>query len=139
MAKLTEAEKKQIQIEYAAGASTRELAEKFSVSQTAIAKLLKQPKSVQKCSKVFGKCSGDLDDEPEQKRLSNRDCARDIVSKAYDALLDRDYSKVQPETLLKIIDRMTDIYGAEALEKEETEEVTEIVVTIEDASDEAED
>ena len=38
MAKLTEAEKKQIQIEYAAEASTRELAEKFSVSQSAIAK-----------------------------------------------------------------------------------------------------
>ena len=47
MAKLTEAHKKQIQIEYAAGASTRELAEKFSVSQTAIAKLLKSKKSVQ--------------------------------------------------------------------------------------------
>ena len=38
MAKLTEAEKKQIQIEYAAEASTRELAEKFSVLQTVIAK-----------------------------------------------------------------------------------------------------
>ena len=38
MAKLTEAEKKQIQIEYAAEASTRELAEKFSVSQTSISK-----------------------------------------------------------------------------------------------------
>ena len=139
MAKLTEAQKKQIRIEYAAGASQSDLARKFQVSHTAIAKLLKHPKSVQKCSKVFGKCLGDSDDEPEQKRLSNRDSARDIVSKAYEALLDRDYSKVQPETLLKIIDRMTDIYGAEALEKEETEEVTEIVVTIEDASDEAED
>ena len=38
MAKLTEAEKKQIQIDYAAEASTRELAEKFSVSQTSISK-----------------------------------------------------------------------------------------------------
>ena len=75
----------------------------------------------------------------ETKKVSNRESAQHIVSKAYEALLDRDYSKVHPETLLKIIDRMTDIYGAEALEKEETEEVTEIVVTIEDASDEAED
>ena len=122
MAKLTEAEKKQIQIEYAAGASQLELAKKFQVSHTAIAKLLKNQKSFN-----------------ETKKVSNRDSARDIVSKAYEALLDRDYSKVQPETLLKIIDRMTDIYGTEALEKEETEEVTEIVVTIEDASDEAED
>lgn len=133
MAKLTEAEKKQIQIEYAAGASKSELARKFGVSDVAIAKLLKKVKS-----------SNSNQIEPEssnsnQPSKSNRDSARDIVSKAYEALLDRDYSKVQPETLLKIIDRMTDIYGAEALEKEETEEVTEIVVTIEDASDEAED
>lgn len=132
MAKLTEADKKQIQIEYAAGASKSELARKFGVSDVAIAKLLKKVKS-----------STSNQIEPEnstsnQPRKSNRDSAKDIVSKAYEALLDRDYSKVQPETLLKIIDRMTDIYGAEALEMEETEDITEIVVTIEDASDEAE-
>ncbi len=63
MAKLTEAEKKQIQIEYAAGASKSELAEKFSVSQTAIAKLLKKVKS----------------SNSNQSSKSNRDSARDIV------------------------------------------------------------
>lgn len=78
MAKLTEAEKKQIQIEYAAGASTRELAEKFSVSQTAIAKLLKNQKSFN-----------------ETEKVSNRDSARDIVSKAYEALLDLRLSRAQ--------------------------------------------
>lgn len=134
MAKLTEAEKKQIQIEYAAGASTRELAEKFSVSQTAIAKLLKHPKSVQKCSKVFGKCSGDSEEEPEQKRLSNRDSARDIVANAYAALLEKDCSKIAPETLLKIIERMTAIYGPDELEKVEVEKIDGLVIEIEDAS-----
>ena len=126
MAKLTEAQKKQIQIEYAAGASKSELARKFGVSDVAIAKLLKKNKS-----------SNSNQSEPKR---SNRESAQEIVSKAYEALLDRDYSKVHPETLLKIIGRITDIYGAEALEAERTEEVTEIVVEIEDASeDEAED
>ena len=126
MAKLTEAQKKQIQIEYATGASKSELARKFGVSDVAIAKLLKKNKS-----------SNSNQSEPKR---SNRESAQEIVSKAYEALLDRDYSKVHPETLLKIIGRITDIYGAEALEAERTEEVTEIVVEIEDASeDEAED
>ena len=127
MAKLTEAHKKQIQIEYAAGASTRELAEKFSVSQTAIAKLLKSKKSVQKEKK----CS---DEESDQQKLSNRESAQNIVSKAYDALLNRDYSKVNPETLLKIIERFSAIYGKEELENYETEAVTAIRIEIEDAS-----
>ena len=127
MAKLKEAHKKQIQIEYAAGASTRELAEKFSVSQTAIAKLLKSKKSVQKEKK----CS---DEESDQQKLSNRESAQNIVSKAYDALLNRDYSKVNPETLLKIIERFSAIYGKEELENYETEAVTAIRIEIEDAS-----
>ena len=129
MAKLTEAQKNQIQIEYAAGASTRELAEKFSVSQTAIAKLLKSKKSVQKQKK----CS-DSDDDSDQQKLSNRESAQNIVSKAYDALLNRDYSKVNPETLLKIIERFSAIYGKEELENYETDAVTSIRIEIEDAS-----
>lgn len=133
MAKLTEAQKEQIRIEYAAGASTRELAKKFSVSQTAIAKLLKIQKSVhdkEKCS----------DNEPDSKKTSNRDHAKNIIQKAYTALSTKDYDKIHPDTLLKIIERMTAIYGAEALEDSDTEAVTELIIEIEDASkDETED
>ena len=117
MAKLTEAQKNQIKIEYAAGASQSELAQKFQVSHTAIAKLLKTQKSFN-----------------ETKKVSNKEHAKNIISKAYEALEQSDYEKIHPETLLKIIERFSAIYGKEELENHETAEVTEIRIEIEDAS-----
>ena len=127
MAKLTEAQKEQIRIEYAAGASKLQLAKKFGVSDVAIAKLLKKLESSNQTEKF-------------ECRTSNKDHAKNIIQKAYTALSTKDYDKIHPDTLLKIIERLTGIYGAEALEDTETEAVTEILIEIEDASkDEAED
>jgi predicted DNA-binding protein YlxM (UPF0122 family) len=117
MAKLTEAQKNQIRVEYAAGASNAELAKKFQVSHTAISKILKNIKS-----------------SDNTKKVSNRERAKSIISKAYEALENNNYSKTNPETLLKIIERITAIYGREELEIEDEEQVTEILIEIEDAS-----
>ena len=117
MAKLTEAQKNQIRIEYAAGASQSELAQKFQVSHTAIAKLLNKTKS----------CN-------ETKKVSNKERARNIIAKAYEALEQSNYEKINPETLLKIIERFSAIYGKEELENYDTEAVTAIRIEIEDAS-----
>ena len=117
MAKLTEAQKKQIRIEYAAGASQSDLARKFQVSHTAIAKLLKDTKSFN-----------------ETEKVSNKERARNIIAKAYEALEQSNYEKINPETLLKIIERFSAIYGKEELENYDTEAVTAIRIEIEDAS-----
>lgn len=125
MAKLTEAERKQIRVEFAAGASKVELAKKFGVSDVAIAKLLKKGNGLKSNQdKPTGK--------PPPK--SNRESAKDIVANAYAALLEKDCSKIAPETLLKIIERMTAIYGPDELEKVEVEKVEGLVIEIEDAS-----
>ena len=117
MAKLTEAQKNQIRIEYAAGASQSDLARKFQVSHTAIAKLLKDTKSFN-----------------ETEKVSNKERARNIIAKAYEALEQSNYEKINPETLLKIIERFSAIYGKEELENYDTEAVTAIRIEIEDAS-----
>lgn len=123
MSKLTEADKRQIIIEYAAGASQRELSKKFSVSQPAIAKLLKEEKSY----------------HPEEKLSpkSNKEFAHGIVKKAITALDNSSFEKMHPDTLLRIIERMKALYGEE---EEYSQEVTEIKIEIEDASgDDTED
>ena len=112
MAKLTEAQKNQIQIEYAAGASKISLAKKFGVSDVAIAKLLKKLESSDKPKKF--------------DNVSNKDHAKNIVSKAYEALENSNYEKISPETLLKIIERFSAIYGKEELENYETDAVQKI-------------
>ena len=124
MVKLTEAQKNQIRIEYAAGATARDLGKKFQVSHTSIIKVLKSFKEKAEDEKVS---------IPEQK-LSNRDHAKDIVANAYKALSEYDCKKLPPDFLLKLIERMSAIYGVDELEKVETEKVEGIVIEIEDAS-----
>lgn len=127
MVKLTEAQKNQIRIEYAAGATASELGRKFQVSHTAINKVLKsfvKDKETAETSEV----------STSTPKVSNRDHAKDIVANAYKALSEYDCKKLPPDFLLKLIERMSAIYGVDELEKVETEKVEGIVIEIEDAS-----
>ena len=115
--RLTDAQKQEIVTDFASGKSKSELAKKFNVSITAISKILSTYKSLEK----FNKFS------------SNKEYAKEIVSNAYDSLLSKDFSKLHPETLLKIIERLSVLYNNSFDEvKEET--ISGVVVSFEDSS-----
>lgn len=91
MAKLTDKQKKEIITEYVSGKSQNEIAKKFQVSHTAISKILKDEKSFKNGEKSFN-----------ATELRNA-----IIEKASNALYGSDFNKMHPETLLKIIDRLS--------------------------------
>lgn len=123
MAKLTEADKRQITIQYAAGATCRELAEKFNVSPTAVSKILNSQKSLQKLTNV---------DEVYNAEKSS------IKKKAHAAIkqiigdLSEDLKKAPLRDKIATMEKLKDMFGLP--EEEESEVITEIKVEVEDAS-----
>ena len=93
MAKLTEKDRASIIKEYAAGKSVRELAKKFTVSPTAISKILKSVKSLQNEGKSLQKSL--------QPKQDNQALAQMIIDKA--SVKDK----------LQAIERLSALYGIE--------------------------
>lgn len=89
--KLTDKDKQDIISARAVGMSLSEIAEKFTVSKTAISKILKQEKSLRNV----------------QKFTNSADIRKDIISRAETALSEKDFNELAPETLLKIIERLS--------------------------------
>lgn len=112
--KLTDKDKAVVITDYAAGKSKSEIAKKFNVSITAVSKILKNGKSLEKVQK-FSKSSAEL--------------RKDIIRKATETLYEKDFVKFAPETLLKIIERLS------ILEPDnEGREDIKVVLSIEDVS-----
>lgn len=120
MAKLTEANKRQITIKYAQGSSMQSLAEKYTVSKSAIAKLLKTQKSVQKLTEL---------------NAVNQTLSKSLKSKAHKAIeiiidgLPNDLKKANLKSKMTALERLTDLFG---MPEDNTEDITEIVVKVVD-------
>lgn len=99
--------------DYAAGATISEIARKNGLSHTAVSKILAKAKSEINSKK--------LQENVSKVRPPQAEVARDIVERATDALALMPFEKMHPDTLLKIIDRLTAIYGTE---KEDTKPVS---------------
>ena len=97
MPRLTQKQKSEILTEYVAGKSKSELARKFKVSVTAISKILESVESLKN-----GK-----------KSLNQRELGNAIISKATESLYVKDFNEMHPETLLKIIERLSLLYKDE--------------------------
>lgn len=97
MPRLTQKQKSEILTEYVAGKSKSELARKFQISHTAISKILESVKSFKN-----GK-----------KSLNQRELGNAIISKATESLYLKDFNEMHPETLLKIIERLSLLYKGE--------------------------
>ena len=98
--RLTDKQKAEVVTDFRAFKSKSEIAKKFNISVTAVSKILKSyesSKSLEKFNKVHP--------TKTQKEMSN-----EIVEKATVALLDKDFNKMCPETLVKIIERMTFVH-----------------------------
>ena len=104
MAKLTEKDRASIIKEYAAGKSVRELAKKFTVSPTAISKILKSVKSLQNEGKSLQKSL-----QPKQE---NQALAQMIIDKAVAGLV-KDIEKASVKDKLQAIERLSALYGIE--------------------------
>lgn len=94
MPRLTDKQKSNVITEYVSGKSQSEIARKFKVSPTAISKILKNAESLK---------SGELS-------LNQKELGTAIISKATKSLYLQDFNKMQPETLLKIIERLSLLY-----------------------------
>ena len=104
MAKLTEKDRASIIKEYAAGKSVRELAKKFTVSPTAISKILKSVKSLQNEGKSLQKSL--------QLKQDNQALAQMIIDKAVAGLV-KDIEKASVKDKLQAIERLSALYGIE--------------------------
>lgn len=104
MAKLTEKDRASIIKEYAAGKSVRELAKKFTVSPTAISKILKSVKSLQNEGKSLQKSL--------QPKQDNQALAQMIIDKAVAGLV-KDIEKASVKDKLQAIERLSALYGIE--------------------------
>ena len=99
---LTDKERTQVVTDYASGKSKTEIARKFGISDTAVSKILKKYKSLE---------SKPILTNPNLDNRGNKEIAKDIVRKAFAALDAKAFEKMYPETLLKIIERLTFLYG----------------------------
>lgn len=104
MAKLTKKDRASIIKEYAAGKSVRELAKKFTVSPTAISKILKSVKSLQNEGKSLQKSL--------QPKQDNQALAQMIIDKAVAGLV-KDIEKASVKDKLQAIERLSALYGIE--------------------------
>ena len=103
MAKITEHDKAEIIKQYASGRSVREIAQSLHVSHTAISKILNKIKSCQEQGKV---------DKTLQKvsKQNNHELAKQIIDKAMLSVV-KDIEKTSPMDRIKIVERLTLLYG----------------------------
>lgn len=114
--RLTDREKQEIITEYATGKSKSAIARKFNCSVPAVSKILTKFKDNESLTKL----KDSLNNE-ESSVIRGK-----IIRKATESLYFKDYDSMQPEVLLKIIERLS------LLDKElETTETNELKLIIE--------
>lgn len=94
--RLTDKQKAEVIKEFAAEKSKSDIARKFNISVTAVSKILKRYESSKNVEKFNIKSS-----------KSSAEIRKDIINRAETALSEQDFSKLAPETLLKIIERLS--------------------------------
>lgn len=111
----------------ATGLSQRAIAEKLSLSQATVSKILTEEKNNQKLSNGIKV----INDSQETERRTNRKKAHETIDEIIDSLKEEIRSasiKDKRETLKTLVE----LFGLP--EEEESQEVTEIRIEIEDAS-----
>lgn len=128
MAKLSKDDKRQIVVQYVAGATCRELAKKYAVSASAISKILNEEKSVQKLTEV--------DKLNAAESNNNRKKAHSVIDTIIAGLKD-DLSKATLKDKRELLKTLVELFGMP--ESCEEEKVDKIEVEFEDASGDGDD
>lgn len=124
MAKLSKDDKRQIVIQYVAGATYRELAEKYGVSPAAISKILNEQKSKQKLTEV--------DNIVNAENTSNQKKAHGVIDTIINGL-EKDLQKASLKDKRELLKTLVELFGLP--EHEDDEKVEKISVEFEDASE----
>lgn len=122
MAKITKQDKAEILKQYACGYSASEIAKKFKVSHTAISKILKNIKSCnngQEVSNKFQKVS----------KQDNHKLAKEIIDKAMSSVV-KDIEKASPMDRIKIVERLTILYGNNENQKSALDRVIDAITGV---------
>ena len=128
MAKLSQDDKRQIVVQYAAGATCRELAKKYTVSPSAISKILNEEKSVQKLTEV--------DKLNAAESNNNRKKAHNVIDKIITGL-EGDLQRASLKDKRELLKTLVELFGLP--ETDNNEKVEKIEVEFEDASGDKED
>ena len=122
MAKITEHDKAEIIKQYASGRSVREIAQSLHVSHTAISKILNKIKSCQEQGKV---------DKTLQKvsKQNNHELAKQIIDKAMLSVV-KDIEKTSPIDRIKIVERLTLLYGNNENQKSALDRVIDAITGV---------
>lgn len=128
MAKLSQDDKRQIVVQYAAGATCRELAKKYTVSPSAISKILNEEKSVQKLTEV--------DKLNAAESNNNRKKAHNVIDKIITGL-ESDLQGASLKDKRELLKTLVELFGLP--ETDSDEKVEKIEVEFEDASGDTED
>lgn len=124
MAKLSKDDKRQIVIQYVAGATYRELAKKYGVSPAAISKILNEQKSKQKLTEV--------DNIVNAENTSNQKKAHGVIDTIINGL-EKDLQKASLKDKRELLKTLVELFGLP--EHENDEKVEKISVEFEDASE----
>lgn len=128
MAKLSRDDKRQIVIQYVAGATCRELAKMYSVSASAISKILKEEKSVHKLTEVDNLYKANKEDNKKQ--------AHNVINKIIEGL-EEDLKDASIRDKRELLKTLVELFGMP--ETDSAEKVERIEVEFEDASGDSED
>ena len=122
MAKITEQDKAEIIKQYASGRSAREIAKSLQVSHTAISKILNEIKSCHEQGKV---------DKTLQKvaKQNNHELAKEIIDKAMLSVV-KDIEKTSPMDRIKIVERLTLLYGNNENQKSALDRVIDAITGV---------
>lgn len=124
MAKLSKDDKRQIVIQYVAGATCRELAKKYTVSASTISKILNEQKSVQKLTEV--------DNLQNAENISNQKKAHGVIDTIINGL-ENDLQKATLKDKRELLKTLVELFGLP--EHTDEEKVEKISVEFEDASE----
>ena len=114
--RLIDEQKREVITDYASGKTITEIAKKFQVSHTAISKILKNAQSFKVDEKVS---------------KSSKELRKEIINKATNALYGKDFEKLAPDTLLKIIERLSILEPVEEKAQRDKEEKQKTTVSFE--------
>ena len=129
MAKLTKQDKAEILKQYACGLSTCEIAKKFQVSHTAISKILKNIQSYNNGEEVSKSCKEVAEKFQNKAKQNNHELAKQIIDKAMASVV-KDIEKTSPMDRIKIVERLTLLYGNNESQKSALDRVIDAITGV---------
>ena len=129
MAKLTKQDKAEVLKQYACGLSVSDIAKKFDVSHTAISKILKNIKSFNNGEEVSKSCKEVAEKFQGKAKQNNHELAKQIIDKAMMSVV-KDIDKTSPMDRIKIVERLTLLYGNNENQKSALDRVIDAITGV---------